>query len=173
VQKFRNTLIREGRPQTIAEAERLRARTGKRIPVSRVIARKVVISLGAILATANGEVRLNQRPFRICQIACLALTSRSYFCRVISVHMMCLDDCYTTTMMPQPTEITQFIFGQPLRHCRSPSAVRSTSGFNSSFARGLSLACRCGESRVANRCRYQCLATTRRQSPTACRRGRE
>jgi hypothetical protein len=29
--------------------------------------------------------------------------------------MMCLDDCYTTTMMPQPTEITQFIFGQPLR----------------------------------------------------------
>ena len=59
-------------------------------------------------------MRLNQHPFRICQIACLALPSRSYFCRVISVHMMCLDDCYTTTIMPQPTEITQFIFGQPL-----------------------------------------------------------
>jgi len=28
--------------------------------------------------------------------------------------MMCLADCYTTTMMPQPTEITKFIFGQPL-----------------------------------------------------------
>jgi hypothetical protein len=34
---------------------------------------------------------------------------------VISVHILCLDDCLTTTIMPQPTEITQFIFGQPLR----------------------------------------------------------
>jgi hypothetical protein len=33
---------------------------------------------------------------------------------VISVHMLCLDDCFATTTMPQPTEITQFIFGQPL-----------------------------------------------------------
>src|SRR6202011_6221410 len=41
--------------------------------------------------------------------------SRSYFRRVISVHILCLDDCFTTTIMPQPTEITQFIFGQPLR----------------------------------------------------------
>jgi predicted nucleotide-binding protein with TIR-like domain len=29
--------------------------------------------------------------------------------------MLCLDDCYSTTIMPQLTEITQFIFGQPLR----------------------------------------------------------
>ena len=29
--------------------------------------------------------------------------------------MSCLDDCFATTTMPQPTEITQFIFGQPLR----------------------------------------------------------
>jgi hypothetical protein len=29
--------------------------------------------------------------------------------------MLGLDDCFTTTIMPQPTEITQFIFGQPLR----------------------------------------------------------
>ena len=115
MQKFRNTLIREGRPQTIAEAERLRARTSKRIPVSRVMARKGRDQPWRNPRYSDGEVRLNQRPFRICQIACLALTSRSYFCRVISVHMMCLDDCYTTTMMPQPTEITQFIFGQPLR----------------------------------------------------------
>jgi hypothetical protein len=28
---------------------------------------------------------------------------------------LCLDDCFATTIMPQPTEITQFIFGQPLR----------------------------------------------------------
>jgi hypothetical protein len=28
--------------------------------------------------------------------------------------MLCLDDCFTTTIMPQPAEITQFIFGQPL-----------------------------------------------------------
>jgi hypothetical protein len=34
---------------------------------------------------------------------------------VISVHILCLDDCLDTTIMPQPTEITQFIFGQPLR----------------------------------------------------------
>jgi hypothetical protein len=33
---------------------------------------------------------------------------------VISVHILCLDDCFTTTIMPQPSEITQFIFGQPL-----------------------------------------------------------
>jgi hypothetical protein len=33
---------------------------------------------------------------------------------VISVHILCLDDCFNTTIMPQPTEITQFIFGQPL-----------------------------------------------------------
>jgi hypothetical protein len=29
--------------------------------------------------------------------------------------MLCLDDCFATTTMPQATEITQFIFGQPLR----------------------------------------------------------
>jgi hypothetical protein len=29
--------------------------------------------------------------------------------------MLCLDDCFATTTMPQPTEITQFIFGQPLK----------------------------------------------------------
>jgi hypothetical protein len=28
---------------------------------------------------------------------------------------LCLDDCVATTIMPQPTEITQFIFGRPLR----------------------------------------------------------
>ena len=30
-------------------------------------------------------------------------------------HILCLDDCFNTTIMPQPTEITQFIFGQPLK----------------------------------------------------------
>jgi hypothetical protein len=29
--------------------------------------------------------------------------------RMISVHMLCLDDCFVTTMMPQPVEITQFV----------------------------------------------------------------
>jgi putative tryptophan/tyrosine transport system substrate-binding protein len=33
---------------------------------------------------------------------------------VISVHILCSNDCFTTTIMPQLTEITQFIFGQPL-----------------------------------------------------------
>ena len=33
---------------------------------------------------------------------------------MILVHILCLDDCIDTTIMPQPTEITQFIFGQPL-----------------------------------------------------------
>jgi len=33
---------------------------------------------------------------------------------VILVHILCLDDCLATTIMPQPAEITQFIFGQPL-----------------------------------------------------------
>jgi hypothetical protein len=28
--------------------------------------------------------------------------------------MLCLDDCFTTIMLTQPAEITQFIFGQPL-----------------------------------------------------------
>jgi hypothetical protein len=28
--------------------------------------------------------------------------------------MLCLDDCFATTTMPQLTEITQFIFAQPL-----------------------------------------------------------
>jgi len=42
---------------------------------------------------------------------------------VISVHMLCLDDCVATTTMPQPTEITQFIFGQPLRRWILASAI--------------------------------------------------
>src|SRR6516165_3265788 len=46
--------------------------------------------------------------------------SRSYFWRVILLHILCLDDCFPTTIMPQPAEITQFIFGQPL----SPGARR-------------------------------------------------
>jgi hypothetical protein len=28
---------------------------------------------------------------------------------------LCLDDCFITTIVPQQSEITQFIFGQPLR----------------------------------------------------------
>src|SRR6266550_4695850 len=44
---------------------------------------------------------------------------RSYFRRVISVHILCLDNCFDTTIMLQPTEITQFISGQPL----SPDTV--------------------------------------------------
>ena len=33
-----------------------------------------------------------------------------------SVHILCLNDCFATIIMPQPTEITQFIFGQPLSY---------------------------------------------------------
>ena len=39
--------------------------------------------------------------------------------------MLCLDDCFATTTMPQPTEITQLIFGQPLR---SISLLTGTAG---------------------------------------------
>jgi integrase len=61
VQKFRTVLIREGRPQTIAEAERVRTHTSKRVTVSRVMAKKILVSLGAILGTAmaNGKVARN------------------------------------------------------------------------------------------------------------------
>jgi hypothetical protein len=37
--------------------------------------------------------------------------------------MLCLDDCLTTTIMPQLTEITQFIFGQPLSLTESQNAT--------------------------------------------------
>jgi outer membrane protein OmpA-like peptidoglycan-associated protein len=37
--------------------------------------------------------------------------------------MLCLDDCFATTIMPQPTEITQFIFGQPLKSGKKVDAV--------------------------------------------------
>src|SRR5207244_592486 len=43
-----------------------------------------------------------------------------------SVHILCLDDCSNTTIMPQPAEITQFIFGQPLRHLRTWPWSRKT-----------------------------------------------
>ena len=36
--------------------------------------------------------------------------------------MLCLDVCIVTTTMPQPTEITQFIFGQPLSRREIPMA---------------------------------------------------
>jgi hypothetical protein len=45
---------------------------------------------------------------------------------VISVHILCLDDCSTTTIMPQPAEITQFIFGRPLNPARLVLSGSST-----------------------------------------------
>src|SRR6516225_3041516 len=44
----------------------------------------------------------------------------------MSVHMLCLDDCFATTTMPQPTKITQFIFGQPLRPLKAYGEVHPT-----------------------------------------------
>jgi hypothetical protein len=41
---------------------------------------------------------------------------------VILVHILCLDDCFATTIMTQPTEITQFIFGRLLELRRRRSA---------------------------------------------------
>src|SRR6516164_5692467 len=55
---------------------------------------------------------------------------------MISVHMLCLDDCFATTTMPQPTEITQFIFGQPLSdtslpgHCSHSMTWHSRATYN-------------------------------------------
>src|SRR5262249_46855888 len=40
------------------------------------------------------------------------------------VHILCLDDRFATTIMPQPAEITQFIFGRPLRAVLSVSPPR-------------------------------------------------
>jgi hypothetical protein len=37
--------------------------------------------------------------------------------------MLCLDDCITTAIITQPTEITQFIFGQPLSKRPNPHAL--------------------------------------------------
>jgi hypothetical protein len=47
---------------------------------------------------------------------------------VISVHILRLDDGYTTTIMPQATEITQFIFGQPLSRSARTKGMLSPSG---------------------------------------------
>jgi hypothetical protein len=48
---------------------------------------------------------------RIRQIACVALSLSLILRRVISVHILCVDDCLATTMITQLTEITKFIFG--------------------------------------------------------------
>src|SRR6516165_7547337 len=40
--------------------------------------------------------------------------------------MLCLDVCIVTTTMPQPTEITQFIFGQPLREAQPKTSSSVT-----------------------------------------------
>jgi hypothetical protein len=53
---------------------------------------------------------------------------------VISVHILCLDDCLDTTIMPQPTEITQFIFGQPLRRLENSGATSNNRMTTSTFA---------------------------------------
>jgi hypothetical protein len=43
--------------------------------------------------------------------------------RVAVVHILYLSDCLTTTILAQPTEITQFIFGQPLSATRERAAL--------------------------------------------------
>src|SRR6516165_12529863 len=40
--------------------------------------------------------------------------------------MLCLDVCIVTTTMPQPTEITQFIFGKPLREAQPKTSSSVT-----------------------------------------------
>jgi hypothetical protein len=54
---------------------------------------------------------------------------------VISVHILCLDDCSTTTIMPQPAEMTQFIFGRPFRGHRISAAIAQLDG--ASFAQNV------------------------------------
>jgi hypothetical protein len=61
------------------------------------------------------HMRFDQRPLGIRQIACVVLSLSLILPTSISVHMLCLDDCSYTTIMLQLTEITRFIFGQPLR----------------------------------------------------------
>jgi len=43
--------------------------------------------------------------------------------------MLCLDDCFATTIMPQPTEITQFIFGRPLSRMLAIDPKLTIAGF--------------------------------------------
>src|SRR6516164_7296976 len=53
-------------------------------------------------------------PLRIRQIACVALFLSLIFRSSDFGPHLCLDDCFATTILTQLTEITQFIFGQPL-----------------------------------------------------------
>jgi hypothetical protein len=39
-----------------------------------------------------------------------------------------LDDCLATTIMPQPAEITEFIFGQPLKGEGRESEIQNQNG---------------------------------------------
>src|SRR5271163_515550 len=62
------------------------------------------------------HVRLNQRPFGVGQVACVALSlSHILSASDFGPHLV-LDDCFATTIMSQLAEITQFIFGRPLRY---------------------------------------------------------
>ena len=53
-------------------------------------------------------------PLRIRQIASEALFLSLIFRSSDFGPHLCLDDCFATTILTQLTEITQFIFGQPL-----------------------------------------------------------
>ena len=78
--------------------------------------------------------------------------TRSYFRRVISVHILYLDDCFATTIMPQPTEITQFIFGQPLRRGFTSASNHSSSTWcRKTFERQGEITPPCGEPSVVRR----------------------
>src|SRR5436305_6536688 len=61
------------------------------------------------------HVRLNQRPFGVRQVACVALSvSLILWASDFGPHFV-PRSLFATIIMTQPAEITQFIFGQPLR----------------------------------------------------------
>jgi hypothetical protein len=81
-------------------------------------------------SNSEGQMNFDPRKFFISLMDFFSMllpgAPRSYFRRVISVHILCLGDCFNTTIMTQPTEITQFIFGQPEKTVRRHSVSRRT-----------------------------------------------
>jgi len=63
VQRFRNRLLKEGRPPTAREPARRRLANG-RVEVSQKMAKKVLISLGAICEHALTNGRIGRNPVR-------------------------------------------------------------------------------------------------------------
>jgi hypothetical protein len=69
-------------------------------------------------ACAARSPSIPHQPHRIRQTACVALSLPLILPGIDFGPLLWLDDCLTTTIMSQPTEINQFIFGRRLKGVR-------------------------------------------------------